>query len=194
MWWKVWKVWRNWKEVNTSVVEHSTCSFKYWFLGFVDYHNLVTFASIEFFFSKVTTDVLYEHLRRLSLSQQIFEIDKITTGPSLLTGTSPTTESTTLLNFKIFALSYRPFRKIIEFRIDRIQVGTFRPLLHVSYGFFSYINNPNKPNYLKAFFYLHIHTCQPINQRGLPCSWFWSLTRGLRLTRHRLNCRGTASL
>ena len=43
----------------------------------------------------------YEHLQRLS--RQILEIDEVTTGASLSTGTSPTTECTMPLNFRIFA-------------------------------------------------------------------------------------------
>ena len=44
----------------------------------------------------------YEHLR--ILSRQIFKIDKVTTGTSLSTETSPTTEYATPLNLRIFAL------------------------------------------------------------------------------------------
>ena len=43
----------------------------------------------------------YEHLRRLS--QQILEIDEVTTCGLLSTGTLPTTECTTPLNSRIFA-------------------------------------------------------------------------------------------
>ena len=44
----------------------------------------------------------YEHLRKLS--RQILEIDKVTIGDSLSTGTSPTTKYTTPLNPRTFAL------------------------------------------------------------------------------------------
>ena len=43
----------------------------------------------------------YDHLRRLD--RQIFENDEVTTWASLSMGTSPTTESTTPLNPKLFA-------------------------------------------------------------------------------------------
>ena len=43
----------------------------------------------------------YEHLK--TLSRQILEINEVTTGASLSTGTSPTTKCTTPLHHRIFA-------------------------------------------------------------------------------------------
>ena len=57
-----------------------------------------------------TQPYLFEHLRKLN--NQILEIDEVAIGTSLSTGTSPTTESTTPLNTKIFAQLSKKIRDI----------------------------------------------------------------------------------
>ena len=64
-----------------------------------DTHNARTFTPYEHMYANLT---LYEYFRRLR--RQILEIDEVTTGASLSTRTSPTTECTTLLNSIIFIL------------------------------------------------------------------------------------------
>ena len=63
-----------------------------------DTHNSRTPMNIR------TQNLPYEHLRRLS--RQILEIDEVTIDASLSTKTSPTTECTKPLNFRIFAFMW----------------------------------------------------------------------------------------
>ena len=87
---------------NILKVKCWTYSKRYWV--FLDYTiQLRTSQRIhthpyEYTYANLTP---YEHLRRLS--RQILEINEVTTGTSLSTRTSPTTECTTSLNPKILS-------------------------------------------------------------------------------------------